>query len=45
MSSKELSQKSAPSALHQLFDFLSKCVMILTVVAVIAGYALASDRI
>lgn len=43
MSSKELSLKAAPSARHQLFDFLYKWGMLLTVVALIAGFGVASD--
>ncbi|MFK8260217.1 ABC transporter permease [Erwinia sp. AnSW2-5] len=43
MSSKEISLKAAPSVRHQLFDFLYKWGMLLTVVALIAGFGLASD--
>jgi len=43
VSSKELSLKAAPSARHQLFDFLYKWGMLLTVVALIAGFGVASD--
>ncbi|MCK8326074.1 ABC transporter permease, partial [Erwinia amylovora] len=43
MSSKELSLKAAPSARHQLFDFLYKWGLLLTVVALIAGFGIASD--
>mgnify|MGYP007092277676 CR=1 FL=1 len=43
MSSKEISQKAAPTARNQLFDFLYKWGMLLTVVALIAGFGLASD--
>ena len=43
MSSKELSLKATPSVRHQLFEFLYKWGMLLTVIALIAAFGLASD--
>ncbi len=43
MSSKELSLKATPGLRHQLFEFLYKWGMLLTVVALIAAFGLASD--
>ncbi len=43
MSSKEISLKPTTSVRHQLFDFLYKWGMLLTVAALIIGFGLASD--
>ncbi|KOC93170.1 ABC transporter permease, partial [Winslowiella iniecta] len=43
MSSKDISLKGTPSWRHQFFEFLYKWGMLLTVVALIAGFGLASD--
>lgn len=43
MSSKDISLKGAPGGRHQLFEFLYKWGMLLTVVLLIAGFGLASE--